>query len=299
MQEFKGRVAVVTGAASGMGLAFATRFAEEGMNVVLADIDAEPLAMAEAELRNKGVAVMAQRLDVARPEQVDALADEVFARFGNVHVLCNNAGVGGPRGRPLWDLSLGDWQWAMGVNLWGVINGIRAFLPRMVANDEEGHVVNTASQAAVNFGGGVYGVTKFGVMAISEALYFELGAMNSKIGVSVLCPGWVATNIADSDRHRPPEYGEPLDGRPPLEAGEEMRELGRKMLASGYPPSYIADVVVQAIRDRKFYLLPAQEYMHEGMAARHRCLETENNPEIVNPLARMAARAAGEDPPAQ
>lgn len=296
MQEFTGRVAVITGGAQGMGLAYANKAADEGMKVVIGDIDPEALAIAEAGIKAKGGQVVAQRLDVANPLAVQAFADKAFATFGNVHVLCNNAGVGGPGGRPTWELSLGDWEWVVGVNMWGVIHCVRAFLPRMLANGDEGHIVNTASQAAVNYGGGVYGVTKFAVMAFSESLYFELAAAEAKVGVSVLCPGWVATNIADSDRHRPSDYGLPLGGLAPADGTAEMREWGRFMLASGYPPEYIADVVFQGIKDRQFYLLPAQEYMHEGMKARHRSLETQTNPDVTARLAareRMRAEATG------
>jgi NAD(P)-dependent dehydrogenase (short-subunit alcohol dehydrogenase family) len=294
MQEFEDKVAVVTGGAHGMGLAYANRAADEGMKVVICDIDAEPLAMAEAQIKEKGAPVLAQRLDIANPDSVEKFADETFNVFGNVHLLFNNAGVGGPGGRPSWELSLGDWQWVVGVNLWGVIHCVRSFLPRMIEKGDEGHIVNTASQAAVNYGGGIYGVTKFGVMAFSESLYFELAIQESKVGVSVLCPGWVATDIADSNRHRPAEYGEPLGGKQPREGTDQMQAWTRQALATGYPTEYIADIVFQGIKDRQFYLLPAQEGMYEGMVRRHRSLESQTNPDVSLRLAATQARMRGQ-----
>ncbi|OAI38864.1 hypothetical protein AYO38_08700, partial [bacterium SCGC AG-212-C10] len=258
MQDFKDKVAVVTGGASGMGLAFANKFADEGMKVVLADIEAEPLAMAEAGIKAKGATVMAHRLDVSKPESVQALADRVFGEFGNVHILCNNAGVGGGAPKPTWDLSLADWEWVVGVNLWGVVHGIRSFMPRMVANGEEGHIVNTASMAGMGNGRGVYGITKHAVVALSESLYSELAQQESKLGVSVLCPGWVNTNILDAERNRPAEYG-PAHNRedvPPQVA--QMREMVREFVRNGFAPEEVAQMVFDAIRENKFYIFPVQ-----------------------------------------
>ncbi len=196
MENFEGGTAVITGGASGMGLAFAHRFADAGMNIVLGDIEAEPLAMAEASIAAKGVKVMPVRSDVAKAEEIEALAEKSYQRFGKVNVLCNNAGIGGSPGNT-WELSQKDWEWVIDVDLWSVINGVRSFVPRMIAGGEPAHVVNTASVAGLVSGavGGPYTVAKFGVVALSEQLYFELGRAGHNIGVSVLCPGFVNTNI--------------------------------------------------------------------------------------------------------
>ena len=215
MQSFEGKVAVVTGGASGLGLAMAHRFADAGMNIVLADIEAEPLAMAEAAIAAKGVEVLPLRTDVAKAEEIEALADAAYERFGAVHVLCNNAGVGGAPGA-MWELSRADWEWTIDVDLWSVVDGVRSFVPRMIESGEESHVVNTASIAGMVSGavGGPYTVAKFGVVALSEQLHYELGRAGHDIGVSVLCPGFVNTSIYDSARNRQPEYGEAANPPP-------------------------------------------------------------------------------------
>ena len=182
MQEFKGKVVVVTGAASGIGRGLVERFASEGMNVVLSDIEKEPLAIAEQELKSGGADVLAVQTDVSSLESVEALRDQVLERFGKVHLLCNNAGVAGDldflgnRRERIWEHSMRDWEWTFGVNFWGVVHGIRAFLPIMIEQDEEAHVVNTASMAGLLSGAtaDIYGATKHAVVRITEALYFQL-----------------------------------------------------------------------------------------------------------------------------
>ena len=205
MRELEGKVAVVTGAASGIGLGLATRFAEEGMKVVLADIEAPALEAAVSTLRRAERDVIGVRTDVSSYESVEALAAKAVETYGKVHVLCNNAGVGG--GNLLWLTTDQDWRWIMGVNLWGVINGIRAFVPGMIAHGEEGHIVNTASLAGITTPtvDAIYAATKHAVVAISEALYFQLHVTGTKLSASVLCPGFVQTNIVDSARNRPQE----------------------------------------------------------------------------------------------
>ncbi len=256
MQSLTGKVAVVTGAASGIGNAVATRLAEEGMNVVLADIEEGPLADAEKTLADSGATVMAVPTDVTKAEQVDALAEKTFARFGTAHVVHNNAGVA--TGGPMWTLAEEDWQWVLGVNLWGVIHGVRAFVPRMVEQDE-GHVVNTASIAGLTSAPmmGPYNVSKHGVVTLSETLAAELALHGSSVKVSVLCPGWVNTRINEADRNRPPELQRTSD------VGDSMAEMGRQLLdgllKSGMAPAEVASRVVDAIRDERFYILTHPE----------------------------------------
>ena len=188
MQDLKGKVAVVTGAASGIGNAMATRFADEGMKVVLADIEEGPLADAEKRLADGGAAVLAVPTDVTKAAQVDALADQTFGAFGTAHIVCNNAGVA--TGGPMWTLTERDWAWVMGVNLWGVIHGVRAFVPRLVEQGE-GHVVNTASIAGLTSAPmmGPYNVTKHAVVTLSETLQQELAMQASPVKVS---PRWLS-----------------------------------------------------------------------------------------------------------
>src|SRR3954462_1707572 len=205
MKDLKGKVAVVTGAASGIGNGMATRFAEEGMKVVLADIEEGPLADAEKKLADTGATVLAVPTDVAKGEQMDALAQRTFEEFGTAHVICNNAGVAA--GGPIWTLTEADWQWVLGVNLWGVIHGVRVFVPRLVEQGE-GHVVNTASIAGLTSVPmmGPYNVSKHGVVTLSETRANELSLQGSPVKVSVLCPGWVSTRIHEADRNRPAEF---------------------------------------------------------------------------------------------
>jgi NAD(P)-dependent dehydrogenase (short-subunit alcohol dehydrogenase family) len=256
MQELKGKVAVVTGAASGIGNAVATRLAAEGMKVVLADIEEGPLADAEKKLADAGATVLAVPTDVTKGDQVDALAQKTFEAFGTAHVIHNNAGVA--TGGPMWTLTEADWQWVLGVNLWGVIHGVRAFVPRLV-DQGEGHVVNTASMAGLTSAPmmGPYNVSKHGVVTLSETLAAELALHGSPVKVSVLCPGWVNTRINEADRNRPPEL------QPPDGADTSMMEMGRQLLdgllKSGLQPSEVARRVLDAIREERFYILTHPE----------------------------------------
>jgi NAD(P)-dependent dehydrogenase (short-subunit alcohol dehydrogenase family) len=204
MREFKDRVAVVTGGASGIGRAMAERFAAEGMKVVLADIEEGPLAKAESEMKASGATVLAMPTDVSKASDVEALAKKTTDAFGAVHVLCNNAGVGPVMGAS-WELTEADWQWVLGVNLWGALHGIRVFLPVILKQDSEGHIVNTASMAGLLSApwGATYGVAKHGIVTLSESLHRELAMVGAKVKVSVLCPAWVKTQLMDGDRNRP------------------------------------------------------------------------------------------------
>ena len=261
MRELAGRVAVVTGAASGIGRALAERCADEGMRLVLADVEAAPLAVVAEGLRARGCEVEDAVLDVRDATTLEALADRCQARFGGAHLLCNNAGVA--VGGTVWEVNEEDWSWILGVNLVGVIHGIRAFLPRMLGGGEEGHVVNTASIAGLTCPAfiGPYNVTKHAVVALSESLLNDLRASGSQIGVSVLCPGWVQTRIHESDRNKP--GGPDEDSANPDLAG--MRELVASMIAGGIEPAVVADQVLAAIREDRFWIRthPAMEPMVE------------------------------------
>jgi NAD(P)-dependent dehydrogenase (short-subunit alcohol dehydrogenase family) len=255
VKEFRDKVAVVTGGASGIGRAMAERFATEGMKVVLADIERDALAAAESEMKSKGATVLAVPTDVAKAEDVEALAERAVEAFGAVHVVCNNAGVAAPG--PCWERTIADWQWVLGVNLWGVIHGIRIFVPIMRAQDSEGHIVNTASHAGLTSSPGLatYTVTKHAVVALSEVLHHELALTGSKVKVSVLCPMWVSTRIADSDRNRPAELqNDPLQEVIPPEV-VALQDMVRQRIAEGISPDEVADHVLNAIRDERFYIL--------------------------------------------
>ncbi|MEX1254882.1 MAG: SDR family NAD(P)-dependent oxidoreductase [Dehalococcoidia bacterium] len=261
MQDFKDKVAVVTGAASGIGRGLAERFAAEGMRVVLADVEEPALHVAECEMREAGATVLAVRTDVSKAEDAQALAAKTVETFGAVHVVCNNAGVGS--GGLSWEEPLEDWRWVLGVNLGGVINGVRAFVPVMLEGGEEGHIVNTASVAGLMPGAGAasYTASKFGIVGLSEALYYELMMTSGgKIGVSVLCPAATDTKIIDADRNRP---GGPL--APPAPGTPEAfgQDMVRQLLRAGQSPAQVAQQVFDAIVEKRFYVLTHPE--HNGV----------------------------------
>ena len=277
MKTFRDRVAVVTGAASGIGLALAGRLAAEGMKVVMADIEAAPLAGAAEGLRRQGAAVLATRVDVSSPDDVERLARETYEAFGAAHVLCNNAGVAVIGA--VHEHTLADWQWVVNVNLWGVIHGVRAFLPRMLAGGDEGHIVNTASMAGLTTAPfmSVYDVTKHGVVALSEAMYKEAQVTGSPIGVSVVCPGLIDTNIMRSSRNRPEALAEQGKAGPMAQAfGQGLSDR----LAGGYPLSEVAEQVVQGIREGRFYIVPAQPEVKDGITVRAQDLLELRNPTL-------------------
>ena len=203
MEELAGRTAVVTGAGSGMGKAFALRFAAEGMNVVIGDIQADAMAATAAEIEASGAAVLAQRTDVSSQDSVTALADATERRFGPIHLLCNNAGVEGYLDGPIWEATSNDWRWTVDVNFWSVVHGIRAFVPRLLAHGDPAHIVNTCSMTSVTSATNLYGITKHAVLALSEVLYSDLRKANAPIGVTALCPGTIATNLFHGSRNRP------------------------------------------------------------------------------------------------
>jgi len=286
MNEFTGKVAVVTGAASGIGLALARRFAEEGMKVVLADIEAEPLEAAQAAIGAKGATTIAVRTDVMHEADVKRLADTAFDTWGNVHVLCNNAGVGGGAGADgLWNVPDEDWAWVLGVNFSGVLHGIRHFVPRMLEKGEAGHIVNTASVAGLVAGGtgAPYTISKHGVVALSELLYKDFKARNAKLSASVLCPGWVDTRIIDSARNRPPELKPVADVVMTPQMQVRLQAV-RAFLKNGFKPEAIAGMVCDAIRSDTFYVVPAQPNIEDAVALRLEDIRLRRNPTITPPL---------------
>ena len=261
MKEFNDKVAVVTGAASGIGRAMADRFAAEGMKVVLADIEEGALATAEREMTANGATVLAVRTDVSKAGDVEALADKSFETFGSVDILCNNAGVAPPFG-VTWERTLKDWEWVLGVNLWGVIHGVHSFVPRMIEQDAEGHIVNTASEAGITSSPGfaVYYATKHVVVAISESLHHDLWMAQAKLKVSVLCPWWVKTGIFESDRNRPAELRNQPATVDPNPRDEIMEKMSKQTLTSaGQSPSQIAEKVLDAVKNETFYVITHPE----------------------------------------
>jgi len=263
MKEFRDKVAVITGAASGIGRGLAERCAHEGMKVVLADIEEQPLTQTAHELQANGAAVLAVVTDVAKSTDVENLAHQSLSTFGGVHLLCNNAGV--VSSTWLWKHTIADWEWIIGVNLWGVIHGLHIFVPIMLEQDVDCHIVNTASLSGLTAlpatGSSIYNMTKHAVVSLSETLYLELEQIGAKVKVSVLCPGGVRTRLGDHARNRPTDLPKRPDA---TEAGPLDTELGRKFFQrageESLSPSQVADVVFTAIRDEQFYILTHPAY---------------------------------------
>ena len=254
MKEFSGKTAVVTGAASGIGFGLAERFAKENMQVVMADVEEDALNAAVEELEQFQYRVIGVCADVLLKESVEELYARAREQYGNIHVLCNNAGVGANSAdRAVWEVEKSDWDWTLGVNFYGVLYGMQTFLPHMQEHGEEGHVVTTASLAGLMPGNGTYGVSKHAVRALAESLNRDLRVRHSKIGSSVLCPGFVNTNIADSQRNRPEQMRQ--KERYP-ETGEEQFSAISELLKNGKDPSEIADIVLDAMKENVFYILP-------------------------------------------
>jgi NAD(P)-dependent dehydrogenase (short-subunit alcohol dehydrogenase family) len=251
MHPLTGKTAVITGAASGIGLSLARRFGAEAMKLVMADIEPDALAAAAAGLRASGIDVVTQVTDVSNGDQVDELGQVALDAFGAVHLVCNNAGVGG--GGLINTLTTADWEWVLGVNLWGVIHGMRVFLP-MLLEQGEGHIVNTASVAGLFAAPfmGPYNASKFAVVAISETAHNELAMTGSEVGISVLCPSWVKTRIHESARNRPDDLRNDDDDG----AAESMvAEAIEGFVAGGLSPEAVADQVADAVAAKRFYIL--------------------------------------------
>jgi len=256
MKDLKGKVAVITGAASGIGRGLAERSVTEGMKVVIADVMQEVLSNAEKELKDRGGDVLAAKTDVSKADEVQRLADMTLDTYGAVHLLCNNAGVAS--GGLIREHSLADWQWIVGVNLWGVIHGVHTFLPIMLKQDTACHIVNTASVEGLweKIGSAPYQVTKHGVVTLSEVLKMELAAESARVGVSVLCPAAVNTGMVDTSKSRPADLQNPPEDQPEI-TPETARQIARirKGMAEGMDRSEAAGHVFRAIREGRFYIL--------------------------------------------
>ena len=259
MRDFAGKTAFVTGGAAGIGLALGRAFAQAGMKVMLADIEADALQAAVKSLQEISPDIRGTVCDVADAASVERAAQASFDAFGRVHVVCNNAGVAAGGG--IDHISLDNWRWVIDVNLMGVVHGIKSFLPHMRAHGEGGHIVNTASMAGMQGGLGFspYGASKFAVVSMSEGLAMQLKPHG--IGVSVLCPSYVRTRIGESGRNRPERYGQsqPLDPASP--AAAMVAEIARQ-LETGLEPAFVAACVLTAIRENELYV-----FTHPGMQA--------------------------------
>ncbi|MEU0786444.1 SDR family NAD(P)-dependent oxidoreductase [Streptomyces sp. NPDC006173] len=288
MELRAGQVAVVTGAAGGIGLAMARRFAADGLKVVLADVEEGALDKAAAELREDGADVHARVVDVGERSEVVALAEDAYTTYGAVHVLCNNAGVGsGAEGR-MWEHDPNDWKWAFAVNVWGVFHGIQAFVPRMIAAGEPGHVVNTSS----GDGGiaplptaSVYAVTKAAVVTMTESLYAHLKAEHARVGASVLFPGphMLRTGLWESHRNRPERYAKARPRKTPYRSLDQweaaMKESGHDVRFT--PVEQVADLVAEGIRRDRFWLLPESEHSDRQIRARSQSMLDRADPSYL------------------
>lgn len=287
MKDLEDRAAWITGGASGIGFALARRFAREGMKLVLVDVEAGPLAEAAQALREQGASVLAIRADASSLVEMTAAAAQARDAFGVMHVICNNAGVGGGGG-PMWSLTDQDWRWTIDVNLWGVIHGIRLLLPALLESGQDGHVVNTASMAGMITTPflGPYTATKHAVVGLSECLFKELDLVNARVGVSVLCPGFVKTKIASSQRNRPG------GARPPSNPHEtRFGAVFDQLVDAGVPADEIADEVLRSIREDRFYVLTHPEMKPQ---IEHRMRQIlEEKPPGIDPLIRSLFGGGG------
>ena len=265
MQNLNNKIAVITGAAEGIGKAIAQQCAAQGMKLVLADIDGAKLAATVNELQQGGADAVGQVTDVAQSEQVEQLADLAFSTFGQVHLLVNNAGVA--LAKNAWETTEQDWNWLMGINLFGVTHALRAFIPRMLASGEEGHIVNTASVAGLISAPSLaaYNVSKFGVVTLSEGLQHDLTLRAAKINVSVLCPAWVKTRIIDSERHRPGDERTQVGKLDQVSAKVGMAVMDA--VEHGISAEEVAVATVAAVKNNQFYIL-THPYTLKGIEVR-------------------------------
>ncbi len=279
MRDLEGKTAVITGGASGMGLAFAESFGREGMNVVIADIEEKALHVAAAKLEAIGASVLPVATDVGNEASMDHLGHATREAFGAAHLVCLNAGVSAPTG-PMDQLTAKDWRWTLDVNLWGVIHGIRVFLPELKARDE-GHIVVTASVAGLTSYPwlSAYNASKHAVASIAESMYSELREVGSKVKVSCLCPGAVATNIAGSERNRPKELAN--DGEegaePVAQLPGDLNAFSEQFERISKSPAQVAELVLAAVVEEKFWIETDEAY-REAIKARHRSIEDRTDP---------------------
>ena len=261
------KTAVITGAASGIGLAAAERFLKAGMKVVMADIDADSIDKQVSRLKSEGHPVEGKVTDVTSESSVRELAEFTITKFGNIHILCNNAGIGGGAAddKSLWEASISDWKWVLDINVWGVIHGIRVFTPLMLAHGEEGHIINTASKAGLIVGTSLYSTSKHTVIALTEALYVQLKQVNSNLAVSVLCPGAVNTNLkSNSNRIRPvdtlsDEISNLSNQDKSFQSTNFMstyQNTVQTRMAAGLEPVEMAEILMQGLESGDFYILP-------------------------------------------
>ena len=288
MKDFSGKTAVITGGASGIGFALAKAAADRQMNVVLADIEENALLTAVGYFEERQTQILGVLTDTRQKSALEHLREEATAKFGNIHLLFNNAGVvnGGPS-KPVWDLPDTDWDWVMGVNFYGVLGGVQTFAPHMVAHGEEGHIVNTASIASFIPGSVPYGISKYGVIILSEALANDLETAGGTIGASVVCPGWVNTKIGDAERNRPREFKSDTN---PANSGLGINEL----LAGSKSPEALAAHVFDAVEKDQFYIFP-----HAGwdyLVTEHAAALVARGPVFNFDLAaHLATRTDGKD----
>ena len=284
MKKFENKVAVITGAASGIGLGLAKQCALEKMKVVLADIEENALNQAENSLANMGASILSVKTDVSKSEDVRHLAEQTINKFGRVDIVFNNAGVAGAPFN-IWESTEADWQWIVGVNLMGVVNGLRTFVPIMLKQDTEAHIVNTASVAGMTayYFNAPYHVSKCAVVALSEQLYFSLALQNSKIKTSVLCPGYVRTNIITAERNRPAALQNKENGQQMNTQTTELIEQVRLALEQGTSPEELARYTFDAIREERFYILSHEEL--DGVV-NQRCEDIlhRQNPDVMKTL---------------
>lgn len=285
MELGAGKVAVVTGGGSGIGLALAKAFAGKGLSIVIADVQDDALERAKAEISALGVDVLAIHTDVSKHQEVDQLAAATVERFGGVHVVCNNAGVAGIADP--WTGPLASWEWTMGVNFWGVVHGVRAFLPHLVMGGG-GHIVNTASIAGLWPGmAAPYDASKHAVVALTEGLFNSMQSAQLPIGVSCLCPGWVRTGIMDSDRNWPAELGDKPEIDP---LANITRKHVQRAIDEGTQPAFVADLVVDAVSSGRYWVFPHPEFVELAIERFHRIAEG-LNPEIPEEMPGMPPRS--------